>query len=427
MSARPHAATDPARLIRILKGESANGQHDHTPHPDDGPPMDEPFDGDPHSDTSPGPVIITAADLMRKEFPEPRWAVPGIFPEGMTLLVGSPKLGKSWLGLNVAVAIALGGRAVGKIPVDQGDVLYLALEDTERRLQERLETTLQGHAAPSSLHITTAWPTLADGGMAHLRAWLASHPGARLVIIDTFQKIRGPVGTNQNLYAGDYSAAGEIKRVADQYGVAVVLVHHTRKAEAADPLDMVSGTNGLAGAVDTICVLKREVGRHDATLYLRGRDVPEADHALSFDPATCIWTLLGDATEYRTSEGRKAIIDLLRDAPEPMSPKAIADALGTKPNNTRYLLHRMVKDGEVVGIGGAYRLPFTFTNTPNESNTNNTPNTPNTQSDMSLSVRGVRGSVRGDEGENGANPRTKHKSVRGVSGEGEAGDDQYTR
>ncbi len=426
MTARPHAATDPTRRLRILKGESANEQHDHNVPPDDAPPVDEPFDGDPPSDTSPGPVIITAADLMRKEFPEPRWAVPGLFPEGMTLLVGSPKLGKSWLGLNVAVAIALGGRAVGKIPVDQGDVLYLALEDTERRLQERLETTLQGHAAPAFLHITTAWPTLADGGMAHLRAWLASHPDARLVIIDTFQKIRGPVGTNQNLYAGDYSAAGEIKRVADQYGVAVVLVHHTRKAEAADPLDMVSGTNGLAGAVDTICVLKREVGRADATLYIRGRDVPEADHALSFDPVTCCWTLLGDATEYRTSEERKAIIDLLRDAPDPVTPKAIADALSTKPANTRYLLHRMVKDGVVVGIGGAYHLPFT-TNTTNTTNGANTANTANTQRDMSLSVSGVSGGVSGADGQNRANPRTKRPSVSGVSGEGEAGDDHFTR
>ncbi len=424
MTAMPKPPTNLDELRHKLKA-ATTGQHDHAPPLDDGPPMDGPFDDAPPSDAPPGPVIITAADLMRKEFPEPRWAVPGLFPEGMTLLVGSPKLGKSWLGLNVAVAIALGGRAVGTIPVDQGDVLYLALEDTERRLQERLETVLRGHPAPECLHITTAWPTLDDGGMTHLRGWLASHRNARLVIIDTFAKIRGASGAmNQNLYSGDYAAAGQIKRVADDFGVAVVLVHHTRKAEAADPLDMVSGTNGLAGAVDTICVLKREVGRHDATLYLRGRDVPEADHALSFDAATCSWTLLGDAAEYRTSEERKAIIDLLRDAPDPMSPKAIAEALGKKPNNTRYLLHRMVKAGEVVGIGGAYHLP---PNPPNAYNANNTPNTPNTQSEMLPSVSGVRGSVSGGEGENGPNPRTKRGSVSGVSGKGEAGNDQFTR
>lgn len=312
-----------------------------------------------------GPAIISAAALMDKDFPPPRWAVEGLFAEGLSIFAGPPKIGKSWLALNVAVAVTLGGVAIGRIPVAGGDVLCLALEDTGRRMQERLGITLQGEHAPSRLHIATEWPTLADGAALHLRHWLQRHPDARLVIVDTFQKLRGPVAANQNLYAGDYAAAGELKRVADAYGVAFVVIHHTRKALADDPLDAVSGTTGLAGAADTILVLRKEIGRSDGTLYVRGRDVPEADHALTFDPDACSWTLLGDAATYRMSEERAAIIAVLRESPEPMSPKHIAETLRKKDGAIRYLLHKMAKVGDIDGLGGFYRLPLSPPNTPN--------------------------------------------------------------
>lgn len=322
----------------------------------------------------PRPAIISADMLMGKQFPEPRWAVQDLFPEGLSIFAGPPKIGKSWLCLNVAVAVAAGGVAIGKIPVADGDVLYIALEDTERRLQERLVLTLQGEAAPSRLHLATTWPTLADGAAAHLRQWLLEHRDARLVVVDTFQKLRGPVSANQNLYAGDYAAAGELKRVADDSGVALVVIHHTRKATADDPLDMVSGTAGLAGAADTTLVLRKEIGRSDANLYIRGRDVPEADHALTFGPESCSWCLLGDAAIYRRSQERQAIIALLADSPEPMRPKAIAEALGKKDGAVRFLLHKMTKDGEIDGLGGSYHLPLTPANSANATNTG--PETP---------------------------------------------------
>lgn len=311
-----------------------------------------------------GPAIITADALMAKEFPPPRWAVEGLFAEGLSIFAGPPKIGKSWLCLNVAVAVTLGGVAIGKIPVDGGDVLYLAMEDTERRLQERLAITLRGDAPPPRLHIATEWPALADGAATHLRQWLTEHPDARLVIIDTFQKLRGAVPGNQNLYAADYDSASQLKRVADAHGVALVMVHHTRKALADDPLDAVSGSNGLAGAADSTLVLRKEIGRADGTLYIRGRDVPEADHALTFDPDACSWTLLGDAATHRMSEERAAIITVLSESSEPMSPKHIAEALGKKDGAIRYLLHKLAKSGDIDGIGGAYRLPIPA-NTPN--------------------------------------------------------------
>jgi len=125
---------------------------------------------------------FTAADLMATDFPEPRWAVPGLIAEGLNLLVGSPKLGKSWLCLGLAVAIASGGKALGKIDVEQGPVLYAALEDNPRRLQNRLRLVLGRDAVPDDLHITTSLPRLPDL-QAVLADWLDATPGARLVIV----------------------------------------------------------------------------------------------------------------------------------------------------------------------------------------------------------------------------------------------------
>lgn len=314
------------------------------------------------------PTSINAAELAVKAFPEPRWAVPGVVPEGATLFAGPPKKGKSWLMLGLGVAIAAGGAALGSIPVEAGDVLYLALEDNERRLQDRLLRVLDGEPAPARLHFYTRWPALGNGGAEALDAWLGAHPETRLVVIDVVARVRQPVNGSANLYQADYGTMAGIKAVADAHGVALVGVFHTRKADADDPLDTVSGTTGLAGAADTILVLTREKGRADATLYVRGRDVPEADHALAFDPVTCRWSLLGDAAEYRLTEERAAIVAAIRDAGEELSPKQIAEALGKKDGAVRFLIRKMAKDGEVVGVAGRYTLPANSANSANSAN-----------------------------------------------------------
>jgi len=302
----------------------------------------------------PAPGIISATDLLAKSFPAPRWAVEDVIAEGLTLLAGAPKLGKSWLVLGVGVAVAAGGVAIGRIPITAGDVLYLALEDTQRRLADRLRAILQDAPAPERLHIATEWPRLGLGAESALDAWLTQHPDARLIAIDTLARLRPPASGNGHMYADDYGALVPLKQVADRHGVALVVVHHTRKMVAEDPLDMVSGTTGLAGAADAVLVMKREPGRADATLYLRGRDVPEADHALTFDPVTCCWTLAGDATEFRRSEERADVLKVLRDLGQPMTPKDLADALDKPAGTMRVMLHRMAQAGEVVAREGRY-------------------------------------------------------------------------
>ena len=114
----------------------------------------------------------TAAELLGEDFADPRFAVDGLFPEGLAFMAGAPKLGKSWMALGLGVAIASGGRAFGTVPVVGGDVLYLALEDSPRRLQSRLRTLLGNDAPPERLHLETEWPRLDEGGTEKLDGWL---------------------------------------------------------------------------------------------------------------------------------------------------------------------------------------------------------------------------------------------------------------
>lgn len=187
----------------------------------------------------------TAVELLAEEFPDPRWAVPGVLAEGLNLLAGPPKLGKSWFALNIAIAVAAGGKALGHIDVEQGDVLYLGLEDPPRRMQDRIRKVLAGALPSSKLTIGIECAALPNGGLDRIRRWLDDHADRALVVVDVFARVRGRTDARADRYEADYLAAAGLKDLADEYGVAVLLIHHTRKADANDWLDTVSGTQGL--------------------------------------------------------------------------------------------------------------------------------------------------------------------------------------
>jgi RecA-family ATPase len=300
--------------------------------------------------------LITAAELQGKIFPPVRWVVPDLIPDGLAILAGAPKLGKSWLVLDVALAVTRGGFTLGDRHCQTGAVLYAALEDGERRLQDRMGKRCGPHDWPPNLTFTVEMPNLAEGGVEFLRLWIASAPDPRLIVVDTFAKVRPAKGRDETAYDSDYRAAGILKALADETGVGIVLVHHVRKLDAEDPLETVSGTNGLTGAVDTILVLKKTAA--GATLYARGRDIEEAELAVQFDRTACRWNVLGDAGEVRLSDERRAILDALRAAGEPIGATEIAEVTGHPSAATRKLLARLSLDGDIVRAKrGRYRLP----------------------------------------------------------------------
>ncbi|MHB2208534.1 AAA family ATPase [Methylobacterium sp. CM6257] len=189
----------------------------------------------------------SATALLAKKLPTIEHVVPGYIQPGLSIIAGKPKTGKSWLSLNLGLAVATGGLALGNVQVKQGKVLYLALEDNERRLQLRLRQCLQDQQGiPADLYLDTECPRLDAGGAEAIREWVDLTENARMVIVDVFTKIRPERLSSDTAYEADYKALGPLKELADETGIAVVVVHHTRKMAAEDPFETVSGTNPTA-------------------------------------------------------------------------------------------------------------------------------------------------------------------------------------
>jgi AAA domain/IclR helix-turn-helix domain len=333
----------------------------------------------------------TAPELQGKRFPEKREIVPGLITEGLMIIGGKSGLGKSFWALQLGLAVAQGGKAFGCIDVEQGDVLYLSLEDDEPGMQVRLAMCLEeGESCPSRLTIAHEAPLLSEGLYDRLDAWLRTHPEARLIMVDVLQKVRPPRPHKGSWYEFDYAIGEALKPLAQRYHVAIIIFHHCNKMpKPDDPLDAISDSAGLIAPADIKAVFTRTRGEADAKLFLTGRSVREQWAAFKFDEGQ--WTYLGDAQEVERSEPRQAILELLRQAEGAMMPNAIAQRLGKSSSAVRYLLHKMAQSGEVkcVQVGWYTAAPITSSpppNTPNTPNATNTPNTPNATEKLAPSV-----------------------------------------
>jgi hypothetical protein len=373
---RPHITLDHKRFARIRAKEQAR----------------DTYGKGPRQPVRRGKKL---ADLLAKVFPTPRAIVEKMILEGAMLLAGKPKLGKSRLMLDIAVAVACGGKALGHLPVDPGPVLYISLEDPERRLQARVQTLLAGCRAPENFEYETEWPRIDEGGLSDLDFWIQEHPGARLIVIDTLQRLRPQSKRGQSVYEGDYNALKGLADLCHRHeGLAIVVVHHTNKlSEVEDFADLISGSTGLPGSVDGFAVMRRKRGDGDAVLSVVHRDLPEdQEHALRSDPLTGAWTFLGAAQDQPTSPEQRAIIEVLADAIEPLTSKDMADILCKKPAAVRFLLWKMEQAGLVERVStGRYALPSrtpqpslpTTTNNTNKTKSANNTNIANTRSVVS--------------------------------------------
>ncbi len=318
--------------------------------------------------------LITAAELQSKQFKPVRIILPRLIPEGVSIVAGKPKVGKSWLALDVCLAVADENRFVlGDMKPVHGDVLYLALEDNERRLKWRVDKIVQSGKWPSRLEIHTEWRRIDQGGLDDIGAWIQSKERPRLVWIDTLPKIRPVFAKGEQAYAADYRAIEGIQKLCGEHGVGAVLNCHLRKAVSEDdPFDDVSGTLGLTGAADTIIVMKRHAGM--VKIFVRGRDIEEAELAAEFNRETCRWRIVGEAEEAFRSQERQAIIAALKDAPkdkngkpEPMSVSQLMTATQRRDRHALdNLLYKMRKEGQVASAGRGLYLHPDHPSTPGE-------------------------------------------------------------
>lgn len=221
--------------------------------------------------------------------------IDGLLYPGIYIFAGAPKLGKSFLMAQLAYHIST-GTPLWNYTVRKGTVLYLALEDDYHRLQERLYRMF-GTESTDNLLFSVSAGQLGNGLDEQLTRFIAEHPDTKLIIIDTLQKVRDIGGDNYS-YANDYEIITRLKKFADSYGICLLLVHHTRKQNADDKFDMISGTNGLLGAADGGFILRKEQRTSNAaTLEVSGRDQPDQKIYLNRNPETLVWELEKTETE----------------------------------------------------------------------------------------------------------------------------------
>jgi len=218
----------------------------------------------------------------------------------------------------------------------------------------------------SRLEWVTEAPQMDAGFIDELEHWRISVPRPRFVIIDVLQRIKPAGSMTRNAYENDYAVWSPLQDWATRHGIAVLGLHHTKKGGADDPLETLSGSNGLSACADTTLVLDSD--QNGKTLYVRGRDVKEKETALIF--AGGFWTILGEAADVRRSDERTGIIATLKENDAPMTPAEMATATGKPSLNVRQLLFKMAKAGEVHRVGGSrYWLePLDLHNSDNSDN-----------------------------------------------------------
>ena len=313
-------------------------------------------------------VTTTASAIAAKEFPPLQYLVDGLWPAGYTLLVAAPKVGKSWLALQLASAYATGSPMFGYLSTGEPrPVLYLALEDGERRLQARMKMT----GATASEHIEFVTDLGNAPALPGIAQWLEEKRGqSPLVIVDIIGKIMPIAPKGADRYLTDYKFSGDLKKLVDIHeGASLVGIHHTNKREhSGDWMDKASGTNGIVGAADTVIAIQRDRGSTRATFSMTSRDVGEIELGIQFIDE-CVWHLEGESISDAKAAAAKAkaaeglgpvmleILDIIRDHPDGITPKAIKEKLPEHQSKIDVYMKRLFDESKIEKLErGLYAL-----------------------------------------------------------------------
>lgn len=272
-----------------------------------------------------GVASIAASDLQTAKIDPPEWLIPDVLPQGLAILCASSKVGKSWMAMQMCLAISRGKEFLDYAS-NQAGCLYLALEDGIFRLKDRLNKVLDGGKAPSNFYLSIKANGLDGGLIKQLDEEFEEHPDIKLIIIDTLQKVRGSAKKDEIAYATDYRELGALKEYADNKRICIFLIHHLRKmADENDVFNMISGSNGIMGVCDTIFIIyKKKRQDENAVLFMTGRDIRQQDVVVHFDETKYRWEMVGMAEEeerkrkkreYENNPIVKTVKDLLKQYP----------------------------------------------------------------------------------------------------------------
>ena len=272
-----------------------------------------------------GVASIAASDLQTAKIDPPEWLIPDVLPQGLAILCASSKVGKSWMAMQMCLAISRGKEFLDYAS-NQAGCLYLALEDGIFRLKDRLNKVLDGGKAPSNFFLSIKANGLDGGLIKQLDEEFEEHPDIKLIIIDTLQKVRGSAKKDEIAYATDYRELGVLKEYADNKKICILLVHHLRKmADENDVFNMISGSNGIMGVTDNIFIIyKKKRKDENAVLFMTGRDIRQQDIMVHFNETKYRWDMVGTAEEeerkrkkreYENNPIVKTVKDLIKQYP----------------------------------------------------------------------------------------------------------------
>ena len=255
--------------------------------------------------------IIDGKSLLEKDLPPMKFIIDKILPQGLFILAGSPKVGKSWLSLDLCQTVATGTQ-IWDYQAEKGSVLYLALEDSLARLQSRLKK-YTSDGIPNLFFGTRALK-IHEGLVVQVADFIKEHPDAALVVIDTMQHIRNN-GNDKNAYVSDYRDMEILRQITSQFDVALLLVTHTRKMDDLDPLNTISGSTGLVGAVDGVMILEKEKrNANSGKLIISNRDTEGHVFLIEFENDSCRWNFIDEENVVENEDALfDTIVEMLSD------------------------------------------------------------------------------------------------------------------
>lgn len=297
------------------------------------------------------PQSYNGIELLNLDLPALTWFVDGLLPQGLFMLAGPPKIGKSFLTLDMFASISCGMPFLGR-ETKRCKVFYLALEDSWRRVQHRYQKLMTGNESPTeNFIVSTEWPRMDKGGIPALHLWLDKNPDVRVVALDVFARVRGASRPGQNIYEADYNDMALLHRLATERGLSILLVHHFNKVRNTENIqDRISGSSGIAGGVDGYFCMSHGSESDTVLFSVSGRDVEPVELTLKFNKEAFCFECLGDTKELQRSTAEKEVLKAL-DEPQNkqgLSGESLRSYTGLATSSHHRLLVRMVDTGRIL-------------------------------------------------------------------------------